>query len=1126
MRPVRLDLNGFAAFREPATVDFTDADYFALVGATGSGKSTVIDAMTFALYGSAPRWGSSSSIQYALAPTANRCTVRLLFDVSGRRYVVAREVRRSGQQVSQRSCVLERFLDPTATGDPDAVEDTESLAADPKSVRQQVIELLGLEFDDFCTCVVLPQGEFATFLQASPTERQSILLKLIGARIYDAIGKVAGRRADEARVRAEAWKAQLGELGDATQETEDAARDRERRLAGLETEVDRAVTGIRDLAAARTRTAEALAAAEAEVSLLDGVSPPGDVGRLQADIDGAQVAYQLAVLAVRDATAAATEADRAVANGPNRAWVDETLRWHGEVADGTARLATVRVAEHQASEALAAAQLAADTSTELAARHRTAEQVAHQTGSAAAERVDGVRRQLTELRAVELPADLEATSTGLAAASAARDAARTGLLDAERELAQARQVRESLPDRGTLDRTWQALTDYEIVDQSASDLAETAGRADTVAAAAQATLAARRSDLSEAQDAWEDVWTRSVASDLRPHLHVGAACPICDQPVTTLPPPVAVPALDEATARRTAAEQAAGQAEQDWHRLTAKARDCAGRARHAAERRQELDGQLIALLPDRPAGTERVVAEDRAEIERVDGIATAATERANAGAKSVEAARAADRSADEALEQLSDQARASWAQLNGLTGRLAPVGSPAVTTANLGAAWRQLRDWASSEANRISLGLLPELEASSATAAGALGEARQLLEAALTAERAARAEVTVVTADHYGARQERDRLEGQLAELGRRLADRPSTAGAQAQLIECGLLESTAAQARATRDAAAERRDGAEGDRDRLAAARDAARDELHRTRDPLVRLGAPSVDDRDLACAWSDLGAWARSQASARRDDLDGLRDELVTGRRTLADALAELLGRLAAQDVELPGPEPSTEDPELGTRVADASTAVRVERERARSATEAIVRRRESAASLQRKITEDSEIQQVSAELQRLMRSQKFPQWLSNAALDTLVSDASASLLRLSNNQFELTHERGEFFVIDHADADSLRSVRTLSGGETFQASLALALALSEQLSTLAAGGRTTLDSIFLDEGFGTLDPDALEIVAGTLENLAQEDRMVGVITHVTALADRIPVRYEVTRDSRTSTIERMGA
>src|SRR3954453_20554194 len=108
MRPVRLDLAGFASFREPAVVDFTDADYFALVGPTGSGKSTVIDAMTFALYGSAPRWGKVNAIQYALAPTANRCAVRLVFDVAGQRYVAAREVRRSGKSITQRNPRLER----------------------------------------------------------------------------------------------------------------------------------------------------------------------------------------------------------------------------------------------------------------------------------------------------------------------------------------------------------------------------------------------------------------------------------------------------------------------------------------------------------------------------------------------------------------------------------------------------------------------------------------------------------------------------------------------------------------------------------------------------------------------------------------------------------------------------------------------------------------------------------------------------------------------------------------------------------------------------------------------------------------------------------------------------------
>src|SRR5690606_37861112 len=67
MRPVRLDMHGFAAFREPTTVDFTDADYFALVGPTGSGKSTVLDAICFALYGTVPRWRHSGSVAHALA---------------------------------------------------------------------------------------------------------------------------------------------------------------------------------------------------------------------------------------------------------------------------------------------------------------------------------------------------------------------------------------------------------------------------------------------------------------------------------------------------------------------------------------------------------------------------------------------------------------------------------------------------------------------------------------------------------------------------------------------------------------------------------------------------------------------------------------------------------------------------------------------------------------------------------------------------------------------------------------------------------------------------------------------------------------------------------------------------
>ena len=71
----------------------------------------------------------------------------------------------------------------------------------------------------------------------------------------------------------------------------------------------------------------------------------------------------------------------------------------------------------------------------------------------------------------------------------------------------------------------------------------------------------------------------------------------------------------------------------------------------------------------------------------------------------------------------------------------------------------------------------------------------------------------------------------------------------------------------------------------------------------------------------------------------------------------------------------------------------------------------------------------------------------------------------------------------------------------------------------------GAARLDSIFLDEGFGTLDAETLEVVATTLETLAQGDRMVGVVTHVAELAERVPVRFRVSRNAKTSTITREG-
>ena len=234
---------------------------------------------------------------------------------------------------------------------------------------------------------------------------------------------------------------------------------------------------------------------------------------------------------------------------------------------------------------------------------------------------------------------------------------------------------------------------------------------------------------------------------------------------------------------------------------------------------------------------------------------------------------------------------------------------------------------------------------------------------------------------------------------------------------------------------------------------------------------------------------------------------------------AVWQLAGQLSA-DLAEAGIEVAPD-----TVVSGAASAVAAALERARAAAERIAERRAEAAGLRSKQQAAQEERHVAGLLGDLLRANNFQRWLVNAAVDDLVAEASATLSALSSGQFDLFYDDGDFYVIDHADADARRSVRTLSGGETFQASLALALALSSQISALAAAGAARLDSIFLDEGFGTLDPETLEVVATTLETLAQGDRMVGVVTHVSALAERVPVRFRVTRNARTSTITREG-
>jgi exonuclease SbcC len=185
----------------------------------------------------------------------------------------------------------------------------------------------------------------------------------------------------------------------------------------------------------------------------------------------------------------------------------------------------------------------------------------------------------------------------------------------------------------------------------------------------------------------------------------------------------------------------------------------------------------------------------------------------------------------------------------------------------------------------------------------------------------------------------------------------------------------------------------------------------------------------------------------------------------------------------------------------------------------------RRSRSATLAAEVEKCREEERVAHLLGTLLRSTGFEAWLCAEALESLVAEASEILMQLSGGQYELNRDkRNELVVVDHNDAGTMRPVNTLSGGETFQASLALALALSHQVVGLS-GGKRDLNSMFLDEGFGTLDEATLDTVAATLERLASEtDRMVGIVTHVPALAERVPVQFAVTRDGASSRLRRV--
>jgi exonuclease SbcC len=1155
MRPVTLDINGFASFREATTIDFTDADFFALVGPTGSGKSTVIDAMTFALYGSVPRWGRKGMVSLALAPTMGRATVRLVFEVGDQRYIVARELRRVGTQVSQRAATLERV---TGRDGP-----TQVLAGELAGVSEAVERLLGLSYEDFCQCVVLPQGQFADFLHATPRDRQEILLRLLGAEHYRQMMVRANQRASEAGQRADTLDETLLTFADATQQAQDAAAAAQTTLERLAERAEAARPRIQAADRELSSAGDELERLERERTALAAVRIPADVAELDAGLTAARAVAQQAHVAEQRALAADQAARAELAAGPRRAPLELARQRRAERGQRAAGLPKAKRELERLGGRCGRAETAVTEAAAALEALRGQRDAAAGSAAVAGQRVRDLEGEHAALAGVAVPAGVDKLDARRDAAIAAGERALTDLQAAEQADGDARGARDSGTRPGVLEQAGRELHDLEKLaaerDQARARLGQTRG----ARASADAALASAEAGLQERQRDIDDARRTHAVADLRPHLVAGQPCPVCEQKVGALPAPLPEPAIEDAQARLdeagravTAARAAAGRAavadEKAAARLDALTDERARRmASLAAAQAGPLSGAgltaLAALLDHAATGAGRAApdagqseadagqpeadagraAAQEAEAEARDiqaalaEVAAAAAARhgldaaADAAAEAVRTAQARAGAARKELDLAQGDAEGARARLRDARDPLVPLGAPPADAPGIAAAWNQLATWAAAQARAREAELAEAREAAGA-AAGQHEKAQDQFAQAEADLTQLRSEATKAGRAEQEARTRLTELTDRIAELDELLRDAPDEDQVTARLARLGELEAAAADAeRALLDARAARGD-AEQARAGLERAESAARARLSAARDPLVALGAPALDAAGLLAGWTELHGWAAREAAAREQRIASARERVAAARTSLQELTGRLSADLAAGGVELPP----------GAVAAGAPAAVASALERARAESRRIAERRAQAAGLTARRDTAQDEKRVARMLGDLLRSNRFPQWLVSAAVDALVAEASTNLASLTNAQFDLTHEAGEFFVIDHADADSRRSVRTLSGGETFQASLALALALSAQMSTLAAAGAARLDSIFLDEGFGTLDPETLDVVATTLETLAQGQRMVGVITHVSALAERVPVRFQVSRDARTSSVVREGA
>ncbi|MBD0309286.1 MAG: SMC family ATPase, partial [Microcoleus sp. T1-bin1] len=199
MRPLELILEGFTSFRQEQRLDFSQLDLFAITGATGAGKSSLLDAMTYALFGTTTR--SGKQVSDLVSQGSENLKVQLRFSVGSAQYRVTRRWRFRPKNPENKV-----ILDNWQNGE------WETLGTSIVAVQNTIEQILGMDFDTFTRAIVLPQGKFDEFIKGDTSKRREILRQLAGFEIFEQMRKETNELAKLLKQEREMVERQLAEL--------------------------------------------------------------------------------------------------------------------------------------------------------------------------------------------------------------------------------------------------------------------------------------------------------------------------------------------------------------------------------------------------------------------------------------------------------------------------------------------------------------------------------------------------------------------------------------------------------------------------------------------------------------------------------------------------------------------------------------------------------------------------------------------------------------------------------------------------------------------------------------------------------------------------------------------------